>query len=851
MKLKQHLLQTETLRSDYSCSSIDLILRMITRLRHLVCLFHALLVFSFSHSTYAQKLGKLIGTIRDAATQEPLPGATVLLEGTNLGGVADVSGNYVITNIPPTSYNLRASLLGYEIQRKDNIVITTGNTQNINFELREAGKEVSEVTIRASPFSRPPSAPNSLTTLSRQEIISYPGANNDIAKVAQSIAGVSGSVGFRNDLIIRGGAPNENVYYLDGMEIPNINHFATQGSAGGPVGMLNVTFIDDVRLATSSFGARYDNPLSGVLQFRQRTGNSDRVQGNFRVGASELAATVEGPFSKKNPNTTFIASVRRSYLQFLFQLIDLPFLPGYWDYQYKVTHKWNSGKDEVNLLGLGSIDDFSFNPPEKPASGASDEELEAYYEKLAILDRIPYFDQRSNTTGLSWKHAHKNGYDVLTLSQNILWNKVAKYPNNDKNLMVKSLINSKEQETKLRYERNVSVGEHEFQFGGMAQDAVFENTTFIDSLRIYSENGSFIRPQIDFKTGIRFLKYGLFGQYTHSFLGKRLSLSLGIRADGNTFTKAGNNLLKTLSPRLGVRYNIDEKWSINASAGQYYKLPPYTILGFQTADNSYANQDVQYIRSRHLVAGLEYQPGDLSRITVEGFYKFYDHYPVSVRDSVSLANLGGNFGVLGNEAVQDVGKMRAMGVEFTFQQKLSRNFYGILAYTFYKSEATAFNTQKWAPTAWDNRHLISFTGGYKLPRNWELGLRFRFQGAAPYTPVDSVRSLSQYAADGGTVRSYNLVNSQRLRAFNAADLRIDKKWNLKRFTIDFYLDIQNLYNAQNVTEPEFTLKRNPDGSVKTPDGQPYSPSTPLNAIGVINKGSSGSLLPSLGLIIEI
>jgi len=180
--------------------------------------------------------------------------------------------------------------------------------------------------VTPNPFEKLQTTPLSIQNLSQEEVAAYPGGNNDIAKVVQSLPGVGGTVGgFRNDVIIRGGAPNENVYYLDGIEIPNINHFSTQGSAGGPVGLLNVSFFEGVTLSASSFDAQYDNVLSGVLQFDQRNGNAREFTGNFRLGSSESALTLEGPLFKGNANesnTTFIASVRRSYLQFLFELID-------------------------------------------------------------------------------------------------------------------------------------------------------------------------------------------------------------------------------------------------------------------------------------------------------------------------------------------------------------------------------------------------------------------------------------------------------------------------------------------------------------------------------------------------
>lgn len=804
-----------------------------------------------SVSAFGQIGGKIIGVVKDAKTQEPLFGATVQLEGTGLGAVTDLDGKYLITNITPKTYNVKASLLSYKTLVKYDVVVTTGNTQNINFELEEAESSLGEVEVVASPFKQLGETPNSIQTLSRQEIQTYPGGNNDIAKVVQSLPGVSGSVGFRNDVIIRGGAPNENVYYLDGMEIPNINHFATQGSAGGPVGILNVTFIEDVTLTTSSFNSRYDNPLSGVLQFKQRTGNPDRIQGNFRVGASELAITGEGPLGKPNSKTTFIGSVRRSYLQFLFQLIDLPFLPGFWDYQYKVTHKI-SNKDEVNILGLGSIDNFSYNPPENPGPDADPEERQRYFENLATLAQIPIFTQQTNTMGASWKHLMDKGFFTLTLSQNALVNGIEKFEDNDKSKQELLRLNSLERENKLRFEMTRFLGNTTLSYGAMLQDVKYTND-FFQQLKVPITDPDNPPPPVNlrFNSQINFLKYGAFAQSTTSLLGERLRLAFGLRVDGNNFTNDGNKVWQTFSPRAAVSYNFDEKWSVNASAGRYFKIPTYTVLGFRNNAGEFVNKDNKYIRSDHLVAGIGYVPRNSTRITVEGFYKYYTNYPVSVRDSISLANLGGGFGFLGNEAVRSSGLMRTYGVEALIQQKLTKNFYGILAYTWYKSEATGFNTNQFIPTTWDNRHLVSFTGGYKFPRNWEVGIRYRYLGDAPFTPIDTLASLFNYPVGGGEVLDFSRVNSLRLRAFNAMDLRIDKKWNFRKWTLDVYLEVQNLYNSLNPTPPSFTLARNPDGSIKTLDGQVYNPANPLNAMPTFIQNTSGARLPTIGLIVEL
>jgi CarboxypepD_reg-like domain/TonB-dependent Receptor Plug Domain len=270
-------------------------------------------------SAFSQVTGTINGYVRDAKSMSPIGGISIRVLELEKGTFTDSSGFFRLTDLPTRTFTLEASGSGFRTVQKFDIVVTSGNTSEINFEMENTVTELTNIVVRAN-FPKPVGVVNSIQSLGIQEIAKYPGANFDMAKVVQSLPGVSGSVGFRNDIIIRGGAPNENAYYLDGVEIPTINHFATQGAAGGPVGMLNVSFIDKVTLHTSAFPAKYDNPLSGVLQFRLKEGNPDKIQGNVRLSASEAAATLEGPLGKRNGKTTFMASVRRS-LNFHFFLI--------------------------------------------------------------------------------------------------------------------------------------------------------------------------------------------------------------------------------------------------------------------------------------------------------------------------------------------------------------------------------------------------------------------------------------------------------------------------------------------------------------------------------------------------
>ncbi len=767
---------------------------------------------------FAQQ-GSLNGQVIDRKTGEPLIGATIQLEGTNLGGITDQNGIFKILNIPATTYNVTATYIGYKSEVKNNIVVRSGGNPDLNFRLEESTDVLQDVVITSS-FDKPVETPMSVQKLSLEEIATYPGGNNDIAKVVQSLPGISGSVaGFRNDVIIRGGAPNENVYYLDEVEIPNINHFSTQGSAGGPVGLLNVSFFENVEVASGSFGAQYDNVLSGVLQFDQRDGNNREFQTNLRLGASEAAITTEGPLFKtkgeEQSNTSFIASLRRSYLQLLFKAIGLPFLPDYWDYQYKLTHKI----DDYNSLvftGIGSIDDLSINVPDSYDA-----------QQQSILEQIPTIKQWTTTAGLVWKRRFKDysGYSNTVISSNILNNSFRRYKDNanQTDLFFRNL--SQEQEIRMKWQVTKFIDQWTVSGGLLLINANYTNNT------------ADLNRGFDYNDRLNFWRYGFFGQAS-VLLGDHLNLSAGIRWDGNNYTSDGNQILETLSPRVSASLQLDDaaSWFLNGSAGRYYKIPPYTILGFKDSEGTRVNKNVKYIRSDHLTLGIEHLLSKSARVTVEGFFKKYNNYPVSMDKGVSLANLGADFEVLGNEPVVSKGIGRTYGAEFLFQQKFSKNFYGILAYTLYKSEFSGVNEKDYLPSIWDNRHLLSFTGGYQLPKNWEIGLRYRFVGKAPYAPLNEEATLAVYPE---IIKDYESLGNNRLDAFQQADIRIDKKWNLKGITIETYVEVQNFLNANQPSEPRYGLLRNESGELMEP-----------RTLVLVQDVDDNQILPTLGVVIN-
>ena len=763
--------------------------------------------------------GELRGTITDKKTGEPLFGATVFLIDTDFGAATSSDGQYVLSEIPANTYNIRVSFIGYQSQIIYNVVIRSEGNIDVDVQLEQAEFGLDEVVVSVNPFTKLETTPLSIQNLNQQEIASYPGGNNDIAKVIQSFPGVSGSVaGFRNDVIIRGGAPNENVYYLDGIEIPTINHFSTQGSAGGPVGLLNVSFFEGVTLSASSFAASYDNALSGVLEFDQRNGNSREFVGNFRLGSSESALTFEGPLFKSDKpeaNTSYIVSMRRSYLQLLFQAIGLPFLPDYWDYQYKITHQINS-KNEVLFTGVGSIDNSSVN------------ELDEFdAEQKAIQDQVPVLEQQSNTIGMRWRHRFNDNKGLMDMivSQNSLYNKFSRFTDNVNEQGLYFQNDANELERKIRHQIKLFSGSWTYAFGYSVQQVSYDNTT------------QDLVNDRNFITDLSFIRYGAHLQASAKGLEDRVQFSAGLRVDDNDFMEDGIGVLGQISPRISYSYKLDAsgQWKWNQAWGIYYKIPPYTILGFEDNLGIWANREAKYIRSEHFVGGFEYVINESSRISLEAFYKKYSNYPVSVADEVSLANKGGGFEVFGSELIQSNGLGRTQGLELLYQQKFTGKWYGIASFTWFKSEFSGSDLV-YRPSLWDNQYLISALGGYKFRNNWEISSRYRYLGRAPFIPTNLVQSLEFYPA---IIKDYTSVGQNRLDAYNQVDIRVDKKWSYTSWSLDVFFEVQNILGNANPEEPSYGLARDENGEVVIPE-----------RLVQVNTNTSVNILPSIGVVIN-
>ena len=575
----------------------------------LLILTNIFIFFSFAQN------GLIKGRVYNNSNNQGIPQAKVQIVELTKGTITDDIGNFEFSGIAPGVYSFKATAPGFRELILNEITVTNARSVDLEFAMEEFVLENKEVVVKASPFVRKTESPVSLKTLNATEIERLPGAGRDVSKVIAALPGVASRATFRNDIIIRGGAPGENKFYLDGIEVPNINHFATQGSSGGPVGLLNVNFIREVDFYSGAFPANRANGLSSVLSFKQKDGNKDALITNFALGSSDIALTFDGPLGKK---ADFIFSARKSYLQFLFTALKLPILPEYNDFQYKVNLNVND-KNKITFIGLGAIDLFQlYQKVNEKVTDSTQREYNSF-----ILNNLPIQNQWNYTVGVNWVHYSKNSYQNFIVSRNMLNNTSTRYKNlieTPENLLLD--YKSFEAENKFRFEHTYTKNGWRVNAGFGYEYARYFNSTY-NNVTVQG-----FPVIIDFESNLFLSKMAAFGQVSKGFYNERLNLSFGLRTDFSNYSKSLMNPLNQLSPSFSANYRFNEQWAINANVSRYHQLPSYTILGYRDQNGILVNKenDLKFISADHFVLGTEYLTKFNARFTLEGFYKNYQNY---------------------------------------------------------------------------------------------------------------------------------------------------------------------------------------------------------------------------------
>jgi hypothetical protein len=754
---------------------INVNLKTICPVQKLIFLF-IFLFYAITNTVYSQETGTIYGKVIDITNQQPVAGAVISIEKLNIKAGSDDDGNFTVKEIPVGIYSVKIASLGYKPLFLDNVIVTTGGMHSLKAGLMLTSTE--EITVEAERFAMPLDLSTSFKSLSYEEIRRTPGGFEDIGRVVQTLPGVSFVNDGRNDLIVRGGAPSENLFLLDNSPIPNINHFGSQGSTGGPVSIINLDFINEINFITGGFSAKYGDKLSSVLEIKQREGNRMNMMTDLNLSATGFGAVVEGPFGSSKRGS-WLLSARRSYLDFIFNAAGFGFVPEYSSFQAKATYDLNKN-NFFTFNGVGNIDNVNFNNNTETQKQDNENIL-----KNNQWGYVAAFELKSLLSPKS--------YTLLNLTRNY-----TSFDYSGRNAAFEETFKNRsyEGETGFKGEFNwLPDLSRQITFGGEGKIVSFRNEIMRDADTLYMidplTGQRQILPPVSFNNDDRSFKGALFFQITQKLFGF-VRLNAGLRYDYFEYINDKNYI----SPRISASIAVLRNLNLNFSYGIFYQSPAYISI---VSDPG--NRNLKDIRADHYIAGLEYFPNKDTKASVEIYYKKYDNYPSSVyRPYLILANNGGDYQTSQTFVIEPLiscGNGYTKGVEFFFQKTLTSNIYGTVNVSLFRARYTALDGIE-RDGDYDNEALTTITGGYILGKGWEISSKFRFAGGRPYTPInpaDGTQLVSEY-------------NTGRLPNYYSLDVRAQKVWNFSKWTLITYVDIQNITGRKNISGYEWNKYTN-------------------------------------------
>jgi outer membrane receptor protein involved in Fe transport len=712
--------------------------------------------------------GKIVGRVIDATTKDAVPLATVMIPGTKIGTSTDTDGKFSLDKIAVGTTMLQASSVGYNPLIKSDIVVTNTKAVTVEFELQPTILSVGEESVvNAAYFMKPAGLPTSFQSLSFEEIRRAPGGFADISRMVQSLPGVVQTGDTRNDLIVRGGSPSENLFLVDGFELPNLNHFGSQGTSGGAVSMLQTEFISEAQFYSGGFSSQYGDKLSSVLDIHLREGNSEKWAGSFDVSMAGAGIIVEGPVSSQ---TTILTNVRRSYLDLVQKSTRLSAIPVYSNAQVKIIHRLND-HDFLNALFIGGTDNLHIK---QDPNGENADDVTEDFE----------LDGNRALVGITWKHIYeKSGYSTLSV-----WGSENSFKQEMKDFMVlpkiRSLSNhSTEGLVGISYSTTLLLDpKFELNLGIAAKDYLLDYD-MVQPADTYLFG--ILMPAYDIKITKSFPKSEMFAQGVYKPMDE-LTFTAGVHSSYNDLVSKKI----VADPRVGVSYQPISELRVNASYGIFHQSPePTWILGPNDK-----NQDLSFLKATHAIAGVEYFFPQGVKLSVEGYTKEYADYPISASiPQLTLANSGDMFVPLENMNLVSEGVGKSRGVDFFIQKKKTDNWYGLISYSYSHTVHKAYDGIERNGT-FDIPHVATISGGYAINVNWEISSKFRYVSGRPHNKIDEAQSRQQHLL----VYDLTSFNTERYPDFLRWDVRVDYRTYFEHFNIVIYLDVQNVTNRENV-----------------------------------------------------
>jgi len=752
-----------------------------------------ILVFALtSLSFFAQQYTQTVrGKVTDAGTSVTLPGANIVITDIDplMGGTSDYNGNYIIENVPVGRHNIIVSFIGYEDVYYNEIEIISGSQLVLNVEMTEDIATLNEVEITATDEMGEPI--NSMVTLSAQRVTIESTARvaagiNDPSRVVQSFAGVSVEDDENNELVVRGNSPRGMLWRMEGVEIPNPNHFSNgEGGSGGGVSALSTQVLDNSDFYTGAFAAEYGNAISSVFDLRLRNGNNQEREYSFQIGVMGIQASAEGPFSKKS-EASYLINYRYATTSLLNNLGvsigDEDIYPKWQDLSFNVnvpTKKFG----RFNVWGLGGI------------SGSGGEVVQDTAQWLYRGDHFSYSeDQTLGVVGLSNTYLLKNNKTYF------------------KTVLSYSHTNNGQVEDSLDYNFDITpVLDEDFIYNTITASTLvnhkFNAKHYLRAGLIYTNQQFKLSVErLNFDDGVyeNPLKQDGRTSRTQAYIQwkYRINKKLDVNAGIHTLYLALNNDY-SVEPRLGFSYKLNDKNRFNLAVGLHSKVEPISIYMAQQEreDGTFylPNEDLKMTRAYHVAAGYTWNFAANFSLRSEIYYQYLFQVPVKIGDTtgtVSSLNFSSGFT---NEPFNNDGTGVNYGLELTLEKSFSRQYYLLFTTSLFESKYTmpGFNQRN---TYFNSNYIFNFLGGkeFKVGANKQnvisLNLRGILRGGYRTIPIDIDASI----AEGKDVRDYSQAFETSDPDYFRIDFGTSYRRNKPNWSWIVSLDIQNLTNRSNI-----------------------------------------------------
>jgi hypothetical protein len=708
----------------------------------------------------AELVGSISGVVVDQTTQQPLIGVNLVLLDHALGTVSGEDGRFVVLRVPVGTYRLKTTMIGYEESIKPDVVVRSSRITGVRVELAEKVLGLAETVVRADFFSAGEKETVSAVSFNYEEIRRSPGSAQDISRLVQALPSVNLNNDQRNDLVVRGGSPMENLVLVDHLEIPNINHFPTQGGSGGPIGLLNVDLISEADFSAGGYAAAYGDRLSSVLSVSLREGNREEFDGEFTLGMAGAGMIAEGPLPTRRGS--WLLTARRAYLDLIVDAIGTGAVPKYSDVQAKVS--WDLGPaHQVSLLNINGFDRIDVEPDDQDET-----------------DDRTRVDDAQHVAGLTWKWLWGNrGYARSSLA--CTWGDYGVEVEEGTGPRLLFTKDSQERELVLRSDYY-----HHLRPGSTLTWGVVAKRLFLDFAVFAAADTNRLAvlvPELRVGEDLTTGKLGAYASYEQALF-QRLRVTAGLRWDYFAY-----NHTSDWSPRLAATCELDEQTSLNAAWGLYCQNLPISLL-VQDPDN----RTLPNPRAIHYVLGVKRRLSPNTLLSLEGYAKEYDRLPYDPDDpTVSIVDAYANFGSPIAGLLVGGGKAHSQGVELLLQKKLARALYGTCGYSYSVAEYQDLAGVE-RRRDFDNGQLFSLILGYRPSARFEFSGRWSYAGGRPYTAYDEPLSV---LLNKGVIRR-DQVNAKRYPPYHRLDLQLDYRKHYERFNLVSFFALLNAYNRANI-----------------------------------------------------